>query len=88
MNDISTIEMKPPKVKIVWLYDDAINLIPSYENQAINLTVLDQLRAAGVTDVITSNDEDDVDIIFLVNNFPLFPQLEASQQPPLDPTQT
>ena len=44
--------------------------------------------AAGVTDVITSNDEDDVDIIFLVNNFPLFPQLEASQQPPLDPTQT
>lgn len=65
-----------PKITVLWRMANATKLIPNYENQPIQVTVEEQLGACGGT-VISSND---ADIVFAVNNFDSYPQLESSQQ--------
>ena len=74
---------KQPTVLIQWRVPNATHLIPNYENQPIFQTVTDQLEACGanvLTKSSTKTDQVVPDVVFAVNNFANFPQLEASQQ--------
>jgi len=58
------------------------NLIPNYEGQPMNLTILEQIIGAGgiIVDSHSSGPKD-YDILLLVNNFDTAPQAEAPNQP-------
>jgi len=57
------------------------NLIPNYEGQPMNLTILEQIVGAGGIIVNKSSGPKDYDILLLVNNFDSVPQAEAPNQP-------
>ena len=77
-----------PTVKILWRVPNATSLIPNYESQTIEDTVKNQLSAAGFDLFETASSKQDSqtpDVLFVVNNFGVSPQLESSQQPASSP---
>jgi len=70
------VEGRKVTARVVWRAGNATGLIPGYESQPIAQTVEDQLHACGVT---PTNDSA-ADLVFMVNNFAVAPQEEASQQ--------
>eukprot|EP01112_Ceratiomyxa_fruticulosa_P007742 TRINITY_DN2005_c0_g3_i2.p1 TRINITY_DN2005_c0_g3~~TRINITY_DN2005_c0_g3_i2.p1 ORF type:complete len:545 (+),score=96.37 TRINITY_DN2005_c0_g3_i2:149-1783(+) len=65
--------------------------IPNYEGQPMNLTVKEQVQAAGgvivETTLLDDNshlllDDNEYDVVFLINNFDTLYQVEAPNQPP------
>eukprot|EP00466_Bigelowiella_natans_P004567 jgi/Bigna1/142008/aug1.66_g16716 len=73
----------PPSVYVLWRLPNSTHLIPNYENQPVNRTVYEQLEACGLQVV---KEVDSADVIFAVNNFGEYPQLESSQQVPTSPS--
>ena len=83
---VSSIYDSCPSVRIVWrVPGNATRLIPGYENQAIMLTVEDQLEAAGFRIINDTTRNEKSSLVFAINNFKVGPQLESSQQPDSSP---
>ena len=70
---------KRPTVRLVWRAPNATQLIPSYETRPIIETVGTQIEAAGGR-ILAKNSTESPDVLFIINNFALAPQQEASVQ--------
>lgn len=68
-----------PTVRLVWRATNATRLIPSYETRPIVETVGTQIEAAGGR-VLANSSTETPDVLFIINNFAVEPQQEASVQ--------
>jgi hypothetical protein len=79
----SRIEDRALCATIVYRNPEAQRLEPNYESQNLSSTVQAQLEAAGLS---VCREGDETRLTLVVNNFDSYPQLEASEQPPLNET--
>jgi len=73
----------PSRFLVIYRNTSTQNLIPNYEGQPMNLTILEQIKGAGGI-LANGSRPDDYDILLLVNNFDTVPQTEAPNQPPVN----